>query len=260
MSPFNNTIITELAEDYFASGVSLPWNSQYTQVLIEGERLGSFYGYLRDGIVQTGEETPAYTVNGEYLEAGEQKYVDTNEDGIINSDDKQIIGCAQADFTFGFNNSFTYKNFDLSFYIDGSVGNDICNLNNVKGMMFDGGQQNSEVLNRWTEDNPSNIYPRVDSNNSTANYLFSDRIIEDGSYVRLQNVTLGYNLPEAAVKKLRMTRIRVYISAQNICTITGYSGYTPDVSYGGNSSLMMGHDYGSYPNPFTIRAGVNIGF
>lgn len=255
---FNKTIIKELEQDYFESGVSLPWNGYNTQILLEGEELGTFWGYKRDGIRQLGEEAPAYTVNGQIVQEGEQKYCDIKKDGIINADDKTIIGHAQPDFTFGFNNTVRFWGFDLTVYIDGSYGNDICNINSVYGLSFGQDQQFKTVLNRWTKDNPTNEYPRLDATNNNANFIFSDRYIEDGSFIRLQNVTLGYNFPAKWMKRIGLSSLRIYFSATNLYTLTKYSGYSPDISMGGMNNLKMGHDNGGYPNPTSFKMGINI--
>lgn len=257
---FNKTILTELEKDYFDSGMSLPWNGFSTQILIEGEKLGTFWGYKRDGIRQLDEPAPNYTVYNKIVEEGDQKYLDLNNDDIINSDDKTIIGCAQPDLLFGFNNTFSFHNFDLSIYIDGSYGNDICNVNSIYGLSFGQDQQFKEVLNRWTPENPTNKYPRLSANNNSSNFMFSDRYIEDGSFIRLQNVTLGYSFPKKWISKIGLTNLRLSFSATNLLTITGYSSYSPDISMGGQNNLMMGHDNGGYPNPTSYKLGINLGF
>lgn len=257
---FNKTVITELEQDYYSSGVSLPWGSQYTQMLIEGEELGTFWGYQRDGILQTGETASYKFADGSSPEAGEQLYVDTDGNGILDESDKQIIGQAQPDFVFGINNTFNFYNFDFTFYIDGSVGNDICDMNSIQGLAFNNTIGYAEVWERWTEDNPSDVYPRVDSNNNSSSFVFSDRYLSKGSYIRLQRVTLGYTLPGKLTSKVKIRKARVYASASNILTITKYSGYSPDISYGGSNNLLMGHDSGSYPSPLTITAGLNLTF
>lgn len=256
---FNKTIITDLMSDYFASGVSMPWNGIDTQILIEGEELGIFWGLQRDGIFKEGDD--ALMVSGVYISEGDQKYVDQDGNGIIDDNDKTIIGRAQADFTYGINTSITYKNFDLTINIDGSYGGEICNMNAIQGLMYGTAQQFESVwYNRWTPDNPSDTYPKLSNTGSLSSYNFSDLIIEDGSYIRLQSITLGYKVPLKAVNRMKISTIRTYVSVQNILTITNYTGYSPVVSYGGKNSLRMGHDYGAYPNPFTVKVGLNLGF
>lgn len=257
---FNETILTELEQDYFESGMRLPWNGFNTQILIEGEKLGTFWGYKRDGIRQLDEPAPDYLINNSVVLEGQQKYCNIKEDGVINADDKTKIGDAQPDFMFGINNTLSYKNFDLTVYIDGSYGNDICNVNSIYGLAFGREQQFKTVLERWTPDNPSNEYPRVDSNNNSSNFMFSDRYIEDGSFIRLQNITLGYNFPKKWLKPIGVSSLHLSFSASNVLTITGYSGYSPDISLGGRNNLLMGHDNGGYPNPASFKFGIKLGF
>ncbi len=260
---FNKTQVVKLVQDKFESGQSL-WGGYYTQMLIEGEQLGSFYGFERDGILQENEALPyeddlLVDVDGNPI-PGSQKYVDHNGDGKLTDDDRVVLGCAQPDFMFGFNNTFKFYNFDMSIYIDGQYGNDVCNMNRLEGLMFNQQTGLAEVWNRWTPENPSNEWPRVSSENNQTKFRFSDRYLEDGSFIRLQRITLGYTVPPKIAQKVKMKVVRLYASASNIYTLTNYSGYSPDISFGGSNNLMMGHDSGGYPNPFSVSAGVSLTF
>ena len=258
---FNKTKVGRLTPDYFESGMALPWNAITTQILIQHEELGIFWGYKRDGIRQEGDPELPYTVNGVVVDVGDQKYVNRDGNGVINSDDKMIIGRAQPLFVCGFNNSFSFKGFDLTIYIDGSYGNDICNMNRMRGMQFGSLHQFAEVMNRWTRENPSDIYPKVrNRNNAVATLLFSDLHIEDGSFLRIQNINLGYALPSALTQKISISKARVFASIQNVHTFTKYSGYTPDVSINRANNLQMGHDNGAYPTPVIYNFGINLTF
>ena len=192
---------------------------------------------------------------------GEQLYVDQDGDGILSEEDRGVIGQAQPDFSFGLNNSFTIGDLDFSFFIDGVIGQDIANVMNFRLMDFSWGQKLDDSYSRWTPENPSTVYPRVDAGNFGAPaFRFSDRFIEDASYVRLQNVTLGYTFPKDLSDKLKLSLLKVYVSGTNLLTISDYSGYNPDVSLTGNNTQQMGHDSAGYPIAKTYRIGLSIKF
>jgi len=256
---FNKTYVVDLVEDNFDSGYSLPWNGHSTQRLMKGQELGVFWGYMRDGIRQKDEPDPGYTVISKPVEVGDQKYKNFKEDDVINAEDKTIIGSAQPDFTFGFNNTFNAYGFDLSVFVDGSYGGQIFNINAIQGMNFGQQQQFEKVMERWTPENPGNIYPKVKFSNNESNFMISDRYIEDASFLRIQNVTLGYEMPQKLVSKLKINKLRFFVSVNNLYTLTNYSGYSPDVSVFGSNPRSMGHDNGSYPNPTNYKIGMNIG-
>lgn len=225
-------------------------------VIREGEPMGSFYGLTSDGIWQTSEAAVAAKYGAQ---PGDFKYVDKNNDGKINNDDCGIIGNALPDFTWGFNNTFSYKNFTLDIFLQGSQGNQILNSNRFE-LESGNGLSNASInlLNRWTPANPSNEYPRANRN---ADYLhMSDRYLEDGSYVRIKTITLSYDLPEKAVNAIRLTKIRVYATAQNMFTFTKYSGFDPEVGSFGMDNTRLGYDFGSYPSVKTYIIGASITF
>lgn len=281
------TKVKEMASNNLFSG----WNPGYipggTQRLIVGEEIGTFFGYKRAGIAQfndfvefqglTNEQSiakynaaPNATYNfvsgysGGQPEAttrkrpGEQLYEDIDGDGKISATDRKIIGQAQPDFTFGIDNSFTFGNVDFSFFIDSQQGGELANVQNIDLLNFKVDQQGlALVSDRWTPENPSTVWPRVDFNNGV-NRLFSDRFIEDASFVRLQNITIGYNLDSDLIKKLKISSLRFYISGSNIYMWTKYTGFTPDVSLMGSSTTNLGHDNAGYPATRYIRMGLNI--
>jgi TonB-linked SusC/RagA family outer membrane protein len=277
------TKIKSMASDYVEAGYDGGIVAGGSQRLIIGEEIGAFYGYKLAGIAQfddfqefvglSNQEqidlynnnnrltvyTPVTTTNGLGSVAerpGEELYVDLDENGVINELDRQIIGFAQPDFTFGISNTISYGNWDLNFNIDGQLGQEVCNIANYNLMRFNSSQQLSLVRQRWTPENPSNIYPRLSSVSPT--FRFSDRYIEDASFVRLQNVTLSYTLPAAAVKRLKISSAKFFVSGSNLLTITDYSGYNPDVSLTGNNTKSMGHDNAGYPVSRNFRIGVNL--
>lgn len=223
-----------------------------------GEPLGSFYGYVTDGIYQTTEELSAVT-DPNASKVGDRRYRDNHPDGKIDDLDRTIIGRAQPKFIGGITNNFSYKGFDLTIFIQGVYGNDILNANRFELEYLNGTtNQSRDMLDRWTPTHTDTDIPRA-STTRPANRI-STRQIEDGSYVRLKNIQLAYNLPSSLLKSVRLQSFRVYVTAQNLWTLTNYSGYDPEVSRYGQDSRSQGFDYSSYPAAKTIMAGVNIGF
>jgi TonB-dependent starch-binding outer membrane protein SusC len=225
-------------------------------VIREGEPMGSFYGLTSDGIWQTSEAATAAQYGAE---PGDFKYVDKNNDGKINADDCGIIGNALPDFTWGFTNTFSFMNITLDIFLQGSQGNQILNSNRFELESGNGLSNASEnMLNRWTPDNPSNVYPRANRN---ADYLhMSDRYLEDGSYIRVKTITLSYELPEKLVNAVKLTKVKLYITAQNMFTITNYTGFDPEVGSFGMDNTRLGYDFGSYPSVKTYIVGATITF
>lgn len=240
-----------------------------TNTLI-GNPIGMFYGYVSEGIfndlsvlnsapLQFGQ--PVGTAVGEtYL--GDIKYKDVNEDGVVDALDRTLLGSPHPDFTFGFTNNFNYKNFDLSIFLQGSYGNEIMNLTRRAGTKNTSLYENQlvEAINYWTPTNTNTDIPRPIQSDSNTNLLISNRYIEDGSYVRIQNLTFGYSLPQNVLDKLKMSRLRVYGSAQNLYTFTNYSGYDPEIGSFNQSPLLSGIDNGRYPSPRTFSFGINLEF
>ncbi|MEI7500522.1 MAG: TonB-dependent receptor [Bacteroidota bacterium] len=225
-------------------------------VIREGEPMGSFWGLVSDGIWQTSEAATAAKYGAK---PGDFKYVDKNNDGKINSEDCGIIGNALPDFTWGFNNTFSFKNFTLDIFLQGSQGNQILNSNRFE-LESGNGLSNASVnlLNRWTPENPSNVYPRANRN---ADYLhMSDRYLENGSYVRIKTITLSYDLPEKVINALKLTKVRFYVTAQNMLTLTNYTGFDPEVGSFGMDNTRLGYDFGSYPSVKTYIIGASITF
>lgn len=233
----------------------------YTSYIIKkGKPLGSFYGAVYDGVLQSGEEATkgALTYN-QTGKAGDRIYKDINGDGkFTNAEDRTIIGNAEPDFTFGITNNFTYKGFDLSFFINGSVGNDIANINKERLSLFTGYQNAiSDATNRWTLDNPSRTVSRAKYSDPAS--VFSSEFIEDGTFVRLKNITLGYTFDKKVTSWLHIAGLRIYFTATNLWTITNYSGYDPEVTSVDNA-LSAGTDYGNYPSAKTFNFGATVNF
>lgn len=240
----------DLAEDSFISG---------DYIVKVGEPLGTFYGTVTDGILQAGEESTKgiYTGNAS-PKAGDRLYKDINGDGqFTTAADRTIIGNAQPDYIFGITNNFSWKGFDLSIFFQGSVGNEILNQN-LRVLELFNGQQNAAGVarNRWTASNPSSVIPRAKLDPAP---VFSDRLIEDGTYVRLKNLTFGYTLPQDISKKLKFDSVRLFVTGYNLITWTNYSGFDPEVTSVDNT-VSQGTDAGVYPSSRTITTGFKINF
>lgn len=254
---FNKNKIIDLhGQDLFVNNDTYKLKIGNWAVIREGEEMGSFYGLQSDGIWQTDEADKAAIYGNK---PGDFKYVDKNDDGKINVDDCAIIGHALPDFTWGLSNNFSYKNITLDIFIQGSQGNQILNSNRFE-LESGNGLSNATInlLDRWTPENPSNEYPRA---NRSADYLhMSTRYLEDGSYIRIKTVTLGYNLPSKLMKDLNMKAVKLYFTAQNPFTITKYSGFDPEVGTFGMDNTRMGYDFGTYPSVKTYIFGASINF
>jgi hypothetical protein len=192
------------------------------------------------------------------VQPGDIKYADLNGDGTVNSLDRTIIGDPNPKFVGGFSNNFSYKNFDLNIFLQWSYGNDILNANRLifEGSKNVGLNMFATYDNRWTPTNPSNTYFRAGGNGP---YAYSSRVIEDGSFLRLKTVALGYNIPSNLLSKIKVKAIRVNVSAQNLVTWTNYSGSDPEVSTR-NTALTPGFDYSAYPRARTIVFGLSATF
>ncbi|OHX64529.1 SusC/RagA family TonB-linked outer membrane protein [Flammeovirga pacifica] len=228
-----------------------------TQLLVEGQPVGVFYGYRYLGVYQEGDNF--IEGSGFENEAGGERFADLNGDGELNADDREIIGDPNPDFTWSLNNSFRYKNFDLNLYIQGAHGQDMVSYTHMELETMSGkGNSTTAALNRWTPENRNTDIPRA---NTARPYRMSDRFIYDASFIRLKNVALGYTFPKTAIKKIKLRSLRVYASAQNLLTFTDYPGLDPEVGYGSgsNSNRNLGADYGSYPNVKGYTFGINIG-
>ncbi len=244
---FNKSKVLKLygAQDILGGYVDMLVFADNMNLLREGEEMSVIYGYIENG----------------YDDKGNIKYKDASGDGLINQNDKRIIGNPNPDFTYGLNSNMSFGDFELSLFFQGSQGNDLVNISDVDNSLVYGYGDNllKEVLyNHWTPTHTIAKYPKITRSQSM---FFSDRLVEDGSYLRLRNVELAFNLP---LKKWQMNWIRnaqVYASGQNLLTITKYSGWDPEVnSQGGSNSIAQGIDYYSYPTTKTITFGIRVGF
>jgi TonB-linked SusC/RagA family outer membrane protein len=243
--------------DVPAGGASGHLQLANSGILRVGEPIGIFYGLVTDGIFQNQAEIDASAQKT--AKPGDRRYKDLTPDGVINSSDRTILGQAQPKYIFGFTNNFSYKGFDLNIFFVGSQGNSIYNINRYELESMTGiSNQSAVTLDRWTPENPSNEIPRATSTGTP--YQVTSRQVEDGSYIRMRNIQLAYNFPSSWMERLKISSAKLYISGQNLLTITDYSGYDPEVSRFGQDNLSFGIDYGSYPKAKTYMLGLNIGF
>jgi TonB-linked SusC/RagA family outer membrane protein len=227
----------------------------------EGKPVGVFYGYRINGIYQNVEEVnngPEKTS----AKPGDFKFVDLNGDGIINANDREMIGNPNPKMIFGVTNDFTYKRISLSVFFQGVLGNDIANLNRFRMDALTGNVVNvfKEAYDgRWTGEGTSNYYPRARAVGAFFNGRFSDFIIEDGSFVRLKNVTLSYDLSTPQSLKF-IKSAKLFFTGTNLLTFTNYTGFDPEVNANFNNPLAQGVDNGSYPQNKTFSVGLNLKF
>jgi len=233
----------------------------YNLALIEsGNPMNVFYGFVTDGLFQTDEEVAnsALQVPGNdpfsRTSAGDIKFRDLNNDGVINDDDRTYLGNPNPDIIFSLNNTFTYKGFDLNIYLQGVYGNKIFNANRLyTEAMAVSHNQTKETLYRWRGEGTSNEMPRAVYNDPNKNTRTSNRYIEDGSYLRIKNITFGYTFSNSLLERIKISSARVYASVLNLYTLTDYKGIDPEVP-------VNGIDNNIYPVTRTFSLGVNIGF
>ena len=312
---FNRNKLVALAGTASAAIVGYgQWNDVVSMSNV-GDPLFSFYGYVTDGIYQSIDEIMAGPVNesmknkatqgedgvwvpsqnpADYNQynttwVGDIRFKDLNGDGIITEADRTNIGSPMPKFTFGWTNTFTYKNWDLSIFLNGSYGNKVLNYLSMKtgSMKSAWANQPASVLDRsrlvaidpaktydgtngvwnWFEDpenvtisNPNSKIPRATTGDPNDNDRLSDRYIEDGSYLRIHNITLGYTFPKAWLQRVKIESMRVQVNIQNLYTFTKYTGYDPEIGASMASVNVMGLDNGRYPSPTAYSLGVNLTF
>ena len=243
-----------------ASYFPLAPTGQVSPVIVQvGLPVGTFWGYSTNGLLTDADIAKGVPVlAGVSQQTGDRKYVDYNGDGVVTTADKHNLGTAQPKFTVGLTNTITYKNFDFSFFFQGSYGNKIFNLLQQKlEIPTLSLNASSTLLNRWSATNPNGTVAKA--TNSPVPQVI-DRYIEDGSYIKLKNISLGYTFAKTVISKIGAKQVRLYVSAQNLLTITKYSGYDPEVNFYDNDNTKQGIDYGLYPSSKTFLAGVNISF
>jgi TonB-linked SusC/RagA family outer membrane protein len=218
-----------------------------------GEPIGYYYGYLIDGVFQNQEELDAYP-SGSQAKIGDLRYVDTSGDGSLNQDDRVMIGSAIPDLVYGFSFEMAYKAFSLDLDFQGEYGREIYNAKEtVRPDLYN---FEAHVYDRWTGEGTSNTEPRAMAGGY--NWQPSTRFVQDGSYLRLRNVTLAYQLPAPLAERLRLQAARLYLSGVNVFTLTNYTGYSPE--FGSEDVLSNGLDMGVYPVPAIYSIGFNVTF
>ena len=221
-------------------------NNQDVSIVKAGLPLGSFFGYISEGV------NP---------KTGDLMYKDVNNNGILDPGDRTVIGNAQPKYIFGITNTFKFMKFDLNLFVQGSYGNDIFNATRIdlEGM-FDSKNQSVSVLNRWTPTNTITDIPRAVGGGNVDNVRNSTRFVEDGSYVRLKSVTLSYKIIDNNPKIKAIKKLAIYVTGENLLTLTNYSGFDPEVNAYGSSATELGIDYGTYPQSKTLIVGLNVEF
>ena len=236
-------------------------NSTKTDV---GQPISSFFGWVLDGIYQSDAEAIAANDQLGSPQAGDLKFKDIDGDGDIDNDDRTYIGNPTPNFEFGINLSAEYKNFDMSLFFNGVSGNKILNGTKYRGIFDFNGNYFAERLNSWTPTNTNTDIPRNTRTDGGFNRRMSSYYLEDGAYFRLRNAQVGYTLPNELLEKIKIEKIRLYVSATNLFTITDYTGYYPEVgrnSRGGSRRIFnSGVDEGAYPTPRNFQLGLQVSF
>jgi len=237
-----------------------------------GQSIQSFFGWQVAGIFQSAAEVAAANALGNdsapYQNAntapGDIRFKDINNDGKIDASDRSFLGSYIPKFSYGLNWGGTYKNFDFAIYIQGVQGNMVYNGVKVIGQgMLRLFNSTTDVLDAWTPQNTDTDVPRAVSGDPNQNTRTSDRFLEDGSYLRVKNISIGYTFSSEKLKQISnnvVNRVRVYVSSQNLLTFTKYTGFDPEVASRFNGLLTNGIDYGQYPQARTVLLGVNLGF
>lgn len=254
----NRNEVTDLGEvNSIDPGTSrFGWHigNQSSHIVQVGEPLGSFYGYRVDGLFQQGDE--CYLDNDDLCAPGEYRVQDTDGNGLIDANDRVILGDAEPDFYGGLTNNLTYGPLSLDVFVNFSVGNEIANVGRAWTEGSTGFLNESErVLDRWTPENTDATIPRA--NNARPRLLYSP-YIEDGTYLRLSSFTLGYNIPAELIPGTSSARI--YLTGQNVFTVTDYSGWDPEVNSLGGDTRFGGLDVGAFPRARTWNVGLNVSF
>ncbi len=265
LSTINNRVVY-LEDNYILGG-------DHEETRTEaGYPVGSFYGYVHEGIFRNQEEIGRHAFQSDQTKPGDIKFKDLDRDGYITPMDRTHIGKPVPDLIYGFTMEAFYANFDLSLYLQGVQGNDIYSdvMRNLKSPSNITNRidhnKSPAVLNYWSDENKNTDVPRLSVDDPNNNARISDRWIEDGSFMRIRCIQVGYNLPLPALTAIRAQKARIYVSGQNLFTFTGYSGLEPEigsehpVGYGGEPTLDNGIDYGVYPQPRIFSVGLQLTF
>jgi TonB-linked SusC/RagA family outer membrane protein len=249
-----NKVLFVASENGFEQGGGFGIGLEPPSRMAAGEPIGFFYGFETNGVFQNQAEVNAGPTTDIAPSVGDLRYIDQDDDGDVDLDDRVNIGDPIPDITMGLNLGFNYKNIDFSSSAFASIGNEIVR-NYERNQPFV--NRRSAVLDRWIGPNSSNENPRV-SAGANPNGLFSDYYVEDGSYVRIQNIQIGYTFPDEVLNSINIKKLRIYGSVNNVHTFTKYSGYDPSASSG--DPIGGGIDQGFYPVPRTFMVGLNLTF
>ncbi len=239
---FNRNNLNSLAlQQIYPAARTVEVVNDYAVRNVPGRSMGSFFGYISEGVDP---------------ETGNLIYADINNDGRISSSDRTFIGNPNPNFTFGLTNDFSFKNFNLSIFLQGSQGNDIFNASRMETEgMYDGKNQSTRVLQRWRVPGQNTEIPKAGFNMLNSTYF-----VEDGSYLRVKNISLSYNVRSEVLNRLGINRLQPFVSATNLLTFTKYSGLDPEVNQYGNSGTVQGIDWGTYPQSKSFVVGLNLEF
>lgn len=254
----NKGKVVDIADPTYISIMPQGWYNSTEYMKVEkGMPLSSIYGYVFDGVIQEGE---TYAPQPGSV-PGHPKFKDLDGNGVIDTNDRKVIGNGNPDLVIGWGNNFRYRDFDFSFFFDANIGQDMININNV--VFEDLGRLKSSMY-RWTKTNPNNNIPattwRKDGGNQYGSFV-NTKFVEDASFLRLSSIELGYTLPVAKLGLAKyIQNFRVFVGAQRLFTITSYSGFDPEVSVNGASSIGQGLDYCTYPSYRAFNCGAKITF
>ncbi|MDF1550870.1 MAG: SusC/RagA family TonB-linked outer membrane protein, partial [Bacteroidales bacterium] len=277
----NRNKVTNVADNVIDGYVQ--WFDHVTRTDV-GKPVGQFYGYVVEGVFANAEDIQNHASQSASIDkyagtwVGDLKFSDLNGDGIINEEDRTVIGDPNPDFSFGINNTVSYKGFDLSLLLTGMYGNDVFNYMRRKTESLDGRTNqmatitdraqlavidegvSDEIVNNVYLVNVGTDLPRISTSDPNNNRRISSRYIEDGSFLRIKNLSVGYTLPQNLVSKAGISNCRVYLNFQNIYTFSKYKGYDPEVGNYNQSPVLLGIDNGYYPSPTIYTIGANINF
>lgn len=253
-----NKVIKLVDGNFLASGYYGRPNQELSRTF-EGHPIATFYGWKADGLFQTQADIDGHATQPGAV-PGDVRFVDIDNNGVINDEDRTIIGSPHPDMTYGLNLNVGYKGFDFTAFFLGAAGVEIFNADRMQGLdasypfnLY------SEILDRWNGPGTSNTIPRVSTLRTNLNHRTSDMFIESGDYFRLKNLTLGYSLPTEYIEKIDLSRLRLYVTAQNLFTITGYSGLDPELGLT-EGNLQQNVDFAQFPQPRTFLLGINVSF
>ena len=272
---WNQNTVTALSGSQNTLFSKVSWSADYNEqnayVTQVGKPAGMMYGLVYEGTYKPEDFIESHSgaslkdgipylssVGKSSVRPGDARYKDINEDGIVDDNDRTVIGYGQPIATGGFGTSLKFYGFDFNAFFSWCYGNDILNANRLEFETASGQQSNkfATYKNRWTPENPRSDIPRIYANGTM---FYSSRVVEDGSYLKLRNISLGYTLPKQVLKKMKFDSLRVYVSADNIATFTNYSGPDPEVSTK-HSVLTPGFDWSAYPRAFGVTAGLSFTF